>query len=377
MKPTITPYLLTSILVALFLSSCGTSGFVRNKEARDDANEYAVAKKEQMAFANQFQATVQTDAVFTKSENDDAADDPAIWYNYNNPKASVVFGSNKKEGIHSYTLEGKELQFVQVGRINNVDVRQDVSLGDEKVDILAGSNRSTKSIDFFFIDKKGNIAITPDFSIGLGKFKPYGFCLSKSTKNTLNAFVNDKDGNVYQFSLFYNKDKQLDATMLRNLKLQTQVEGMVVDDEKQILYVGEEQTGIHIFDAKANGSKQSRLLKGSSQQNPAIRFDVEGLSLYREGGKTYLVASSQGNFSYALFDLDEEKYLSSFIVVDGKVDGVEETDGLDVLNLPLGDLFPNGVLIVQDGFNFEGEKLVPQNFKLIDLQKVKNLTKKK
>lgn len=369
-------FVLSSLFLTLF-SSCGSTGFVRNKEARDDANEYAIAKKEQSSFKNQFTAQVETAAVTTQSANDDAADDPAIWYNESNPALSVLFGSNKKQGIHSYTLEGKELQFVQIGRINNIDVRQGVALGDENVDILAGSNRSTKSIDFFFIDKKGNIATKPDFSIGLGKFKPYGFCLGKSTNNSLHAFVNDKDGNIYQFSLFYNKDQQLDATMLRNLKLPTQVEGMVVDDEKQLLYVGEEQAGIHIFDAKANGAKQSRLLVGSSQQNEAIRYDVEGLSLFREGNKTYLIASSQGNFSYAIFDLDNEKYVDSFTIIDGSFDGVEETDGLDVLNLPMGDRFPNGVFIVQDGFNFEGEKLIPQNFKVVDLNSIKNLIRQK
>jgi len=97
--------------------------------------------------------------------------------------------------------------------------------------------------------------------------------------------------------------------------------------------------------------------------------DVEGITLAREpGGKGYLVASIQGNFSYAVFDrAGDNTYRGSFKITTGTAcDGVEETDGLEVVTEDFGPEFPNGLLVAQDGFNFAGDSLVPQNFKLVD-----------
>jgi 3-phytase len=49
---------------------------------------------------------------------------------------------------------------------------------------------------------------------------------------------------------------------------------------------------------------------------------------------------------------------------------VEETDGIDVTNQYLGEQFPNGMFVVQDGFNFENDTLQPQNFKYIDWREI-------
>ena len=80
------------------------------------------------------------------------------------------------------------------------------------------------------------------------------------------------------------------------------------------------------------------------------------------------MASIQGSFSYAIFDIPNDQYLTSFKIVDGNIDGVEETDGIEILTAPLGKKFPNGVLVVQDGYNQDKDgNPENQNFKLIDL----------
>ena len=70
--------------------------------------------------------TKETDPVFSSG---DAADDPAFWYNQKDPSRSVIFGTDKKSGLHSFSLEGKRMQFISSGKINNIDSRSGYSFG--------------------------------------------------------------------------------------------------------------------------------------------------------------------------------------------------------------------------------------------------------
>ena len=51
------------------------------------------------------------------------ADDPAIWFNETNPGLSIVFGTDKYNGIYSYNLKGEIIGFSESGSINNIDLR--------------------------------------------------------------------------------------------------------------------------------------------------------------------------------------------------------------------------------------------------------------
>ncbi len=62
---------------------------------------------------------------------------------------------------------------------------------------------------------------------------------------------------------------------------------------------------------------------------------MEGVGLYDlGGGRGYLVVSSQGNNSYAVYRREgDNAYLGSFSVIADPakgIDGISETDGLDV-----------------------------------------------
>ncbi len=55
-----------------------------------------------------------------------SADDPAIWIHPTDPSLSLIIGANKSSssgGLHVYSLDGTQLQFVSGGILNNVDVR--------------------------------------------------------------------------------------------------------------------------------------------------------------------------------------------------------------------------------------------------------------
>ena len=56
-------------------------------------------------------------------------DDPAIYYNQNNPAKSIVIGTEKNAGLSVYDLDGNEIQSIDPGnvRYNNVDIVKDLS----------------------------------------------------------------------------------------------------------------------------------------------------------------------------------------------------------------------------------------------------------
>ena len=112
----------------------------------------------------------------------------------------------------------------------------------------------------------------------------------------------------------------------------------------------------------------------SDESNLKIRYDIEGLTIYyAKKDKGYLIASSQGNDSYAIFERGgENKYLGSFEIIDGTIDGTEGTDGIDVTNLNLGDPFSKGMFIVQDDENTSDGLVQPQNFKGVSWEKIAN-----
>ena len=59
----------------------------------------------------------------TVPHDGDAADDPAVWVNPDDPSKSVIVGTDKEGGLMVYDLAGRQLQYLPVGDMNNVDVR--------------------------------------------------------------------------------------------------------------------------------------------------------------------------------------------------------------------------------------------------------------
>lgn len=320
-------------------------------------------------------AIVETEPV-PQSRNEDSADDPAIWIHPTNPENSVIVGTDKKGGLATYNLQGEQLNYYPFGYMNNCDLRYGFILENNKIDILAASNRSSHSISIFKISEKGVLdSIHSKVITSKMNDEVYGLCLYKSA-NTGKYFVflNSKAGEVEQWELF-EKNAKIDAKLVRSFDLETQTEGMVADDEKGIIYIGEEVAGILQFDAEPEGSGEGKNVSLSSEENKNIKFDIEGLTIYNSGnGNGNLIASSQGNYSYAIFERQgENKYIGSFKITDGEFDGVEETDGIDVTNIPLGVKFPKGILVVQDGYNYDDRKLKNQNFKFISWEDVEIL----
>jgi 3-phytase len=320
-------------------------------------------------------AIAETEPV-PQNKNEDSADDPAIWIHPENVENSVIIGTDKKGGLATYNPDGKLLNYYPYGHMNNCDLRYAFPIGADSIDILASSNRSSHSISLFKISENGVLdsihsrAITSEM-----QDEVYGLCMYNSPKTgKYYVFMNSKAGEVEQWELF-EKDLRIDAKLVRSFNLETQTEGMVADDQYATVYIGKEIAGIHKFDAEPDGSVQGKLIPLSSEENRNIKYDIEGLAIYDSGrGNGYLLASSQGNYSYAVFERQgENRYLGSFRITDGEIDGVEETDGIDVTNISLNSDYPKGLFVVQDGYNYDDKKLKSQNFKYISWEQIEKL----
>src|SRR5688572_21970362 len=79
------------------------------------------------------EARAQTAPVPNKK---DAADDPAIWIHPQQPDLSLILGTDKQGGLHSYNLDGSPHEMVADGtKPNNVDVLYGFKLDGRTVDL--------------------------------------------------------------------------------------------------------------------------------------------------------------------------------------------------------------------------------------------------
>jgi 3-phytase len=305
-------------------------------------------------------AAVETEPVSTGG---DSADDPTLWVNPADAQLSLVIGTNKKRGLAVYDLSGKEIQFLPDGEMNNVDSRDDFPLAGKKVPLVTASNRSNNSIAIYKIDvetrRLESVAAGPVRTI-----EAYGACMYHSSKTgRFYYFGTSKQGVVEQYELFDAGEGHVSAKKVRQINVGSQLEGCVADDELGFLYVGEEEIGIWKYQAEPDATLERTKVDGVSFGGNLVA-DIEGLTIaYGTDGKGYLIASSQGNSTFAVYRREgTNAYVKSFRIVAGtKIDRVTETDGIHVTTANLGPLFPKGVFIAQDGSDNDGK----QNFKLV------------
>ena len=313
----------------------------------------------------------------------DAADDPAVWVNESDPDASLIVATNKLRGFVVYGLDGAVVSTNDVGRVNNVDLRDKVDVGGDQAIVVAATNRTTETIDVLALDPDSgnlspllNTAIAPDFDE-----EPYGICLYRSAAtDDLYVFANDLSGAVEQWRLD-SDGGGLTGTRVRSWAVGSQTEGCVADDANGWLFIGEEEVGIWRYGAEPSVSPTERVVVDrvgvGEPEGGHLAAQVEGLSIYAppDGGPDdgFLVASSQGNHTYVVYDrAPPHAYRGTFRVTEaGAVDGTQDTDGLHVVSARLGPRYPMGLLVVQDGINVatDGSE-VNQNFKLVSWQEV-------
>lgn len=298
----------------------------------------------------------------------DAADDPAIWANLENPAASWVIGTDKQGGLHVYNMQGKSRFFAADGKMNNVDLRSGYRLAGRDIVLVTASDRTNKAVAIYSLDTaSGSLTNIADGVQPTGLSDPYGQCMYRSKRGRTYVFISDPEGLVRQWELVPTRGGRVQAKQVRDLKFSSQTEGCVVDDESGTLYVAEEDIGLWRVTAEPVKSAVPTSVDKVAN-NLKLKDDMEGVGLYDlGGGRGYLIVSSQGNNSYAVYRREgDNAYLGSFSVIADPakgIDGISETDGLDVSSANLGPGFEHGAMIAQDGRN-----MLPvqnQNFKFV------------
>jgi len=161
------------LVIGFLVSACGAS-------QQDTADQTTVIT-----------AIAETDAVGTVG--DDAADDPAIWRNPDNPAGSLIIGTDKKAGLYVYDLKGREKSFLAATAINNVDLRM-VASSSGSMALVGASKRSDKQkpqLALFKLDTDDG-TLTPLIDIPLGQGEAYGFCFGLLAAADLAWFPQDR-----------------------------------------------------------------------------------------------------------------------------------------------------------------------------------------
>jgi myo-inositol-hexaphosphate 3-phosphohydrolase len=302
------------------------------------------------------------------------SDDPAIWVHPTYPEASLVIATLKNGGLAVFDLKGQVRQLFapeEYGafRYNNVDLVYNFKIGNLRADIAVATDRANDTLVVFRVnpltrkltDITSSNMPASIFRLDDGTHTAYGVATYTSPiSGKTYAYVAQRAGKfVVQMELTDDGTGKVTATTVRQLELpvpngdpeDSQAEGMVVDRFLGRLYVGMENFGVLRFNAEPDGGPS--FIQVLAVDDDLVQADVEGLTIYYGPGNSgYLLVSSQGNNTFIVLDRVNNAYVGSFgVVANGSVDSVQESDGADVINVPLGPAFPYGLLVVQDGDN--------------------------
>jgi 3-phytase len=351
-------------------------------------------------------------------------DDPAIWVHPHHPPLSLVVATKKNAGLSVYTLRGHELQAIATppapgpddapGRFNNVDILYGFQLGGRSVDLAVTTDRGRDQLRFYVIELNDLGDRQAPLQDVTSTRVPFVFSLDQAQVNDQRtayglAVWKDRDGRAYAFvsqreRTVIAKVQLLDAgdstvsyqtvgsvTLPKRFTLpndttwepcsdpgtEPQVEGMVVDSDRRVLYAAQEDVGIWRMDLNfANRVLIDRVREYGvpwefdaeqeecvvlDDQDPGfggrhLAADAEGLTIYYGPNlEGYVLASSQGDNTFAVYERKgDNTYLGSFEVKPAHrrpIDGVQASDGAAVINVPLNAIFDAGLLVVHDGEN--------------------------
>lgn len=353
---------IAALCACYVLASCDQSN---KSEAQSDAKLMTVGA------GTPVPASGETEAVATQQA--DAADDPEIWVDPKDSSRAVIFGTDKKAGLYYYDLTGKILGFMPDGLLNNVDLRDGFAAPEGERVLIAASDRRRMGIALYLMDAE-TLTVKPWTLVGSDIIEPYGLCMGRRGEDFL-IVLNGTDGQVRQVNIKVDADGLVTADEERRFALSSQTEGCVIDDAKGQLYIGEEAKGIWRYSLDPSTPATGTLI--ATAPSDMLKPDVEGLTILREGTATWLIASSQGDSAFAVWQIDGDApvYRGRFSVVAAKgIDAVTGTDGVAALGGVIGN-YPEGLVVMQDDVDTEGEQASTtrdrQNFKLVDWRDIK------
>ncbi|HWW24896.1 MAG TPA: phytase, partial [Caulobacter sp.] len=287
--------------MSLLLAGCAAF----DAESRSDSGKILIGVGTPVPAAGETQSVV--------TQRADAADDPEIWVDPKDPSRVVIFGTDKQAGLYTYDLSGAVTGFIPDGKLNNVDLRGGLATVRGERVLVAASDRGRIGAALYLMDP-ATLKVEPWGLAPLDLAEPYGLCMGRRGDGFI-VIVNGTDGQVRQLRVAVGADGRPVATEEQRFAVGSQTEGCVVDDAKGMLYIGEEAKGIWRYDLDPAKGAARVLVAGAP--SAMLKPDVEGLTLLRDGGKTWLIASSQGDSAFAVWRVDgaEPAYAGRFSVV--------------------------------------------------------------
>jgi len=319
---------LLSLICAMLISAC---------ESKPTISENAIKPK------------ITTQAV--KHDTDDAA----IWVNEEDPSQSLILGTDKNEdgALYVYDLKGNILEDKTVRglkRPNNVDI-EEFELGEEEFSIAVVTERLTNKIRIFRLPEmtpldNGGIEVFE----GEGQRDPMGVSLYKNPEDKVYAFVGRKsgplDGYIWQYELKGDENGNIIAEKVRafgKYSGKKEIEAIVVDDELGYVYYSDEGVGVRKYYADTDKGNEELALFATE----GFTGDHEGISIYTTDiGTGYIIVSDQQANKFQLFSREGKADNPHHHVLVKSIDvSTMESDGSEVTNASLGDLFPKGMFV--------------------------------
>ncbi|WP_199118346.1 phytase [Pedobacter sp. ASV28] len=297
--------------------------------------------------------------IITEAVNHDS-DDPAIWINKEDPSKSLIIGTDKdiNGALFVFDLNGKIVKDKVVSglkRPNNVDIAYGLILNGKPTDIAVTTERFTHKLRIFSLPNMQAID-----NGGLDMFEGetetdyrdlMGIALYTSKKGNIYAIVGrkngPKEGYLWQYLLSDNGKGQIKAKLVRKFGSYSgkkEIEAIAVDNELGYIYYADEQVGVKQYYADPEkGNKQLALFA-----TEGFSADHEGISIYKLTDTTgYILVSDQGSNRFQIFSREgtkenphEHKLLKIVPVA------ATQSDGSDVVNLPLNNTFKHGLFVV-------------------------------
>ena len=302
---------------------------------------------------------LEPDVITETTIND--TDDPAIWVNPQDASKSIVFGTDKETngGIYAFDLDGKIIKdkcILNIQRPNNVDVEYGLKLNDSTlVDILAFTEREKQQIRVFSVPDMtpldgGGFPVFEDAKTFDEKL-PMGISLYKSPVDaTVYAVVGRKtgpsDGYLYQYALEAGNGS-VKASLARKFGKfsgQKEIEAIAVDDELGYIYYSDEGICIRKYHAEPNKGNEELSCFGGQ----FFLEDIEGIAIANyPNDEGYLIVSNQQLGEFNIFSRKDNSFVKAVNLT------TLETDGCDVVTVPLNENFPKGLFVsMNDERNF-------------------------
>jgi 3-phytase len=268
-------------------------------------------------------------------------DDACIWIHPQKPTQSTVIASDKSAGrLFVYDLEGKLLQSLAAPKPGNIDIRQEVKLGDRLLDLVVVNQRIDGFRLLVYRVDPASRQLERIDSDHCPTGPNYGGCLFKSARTGRLYFIcTSESGLVEQHELQADGDRGVKSLKVRTLKI-GKCEGAVADDEFGQLYIAEETKGVWKFGAEPDDPERGTLIARVGDHG--LRGDVEGLAIVAgKDGSGMLLVSDQGRSRFQAYQRGaSHRFIGEFAIA-----GAADSDGIDISAADFGGAFTGGMFV--------------------------------